>query len=1056
VHRAVNESAPKEICPDCGLEFPPGSGCPGCSLRLALSPDAMTPLEARRPVPPGLKSRFFGDYKIQDEIARGGMGVVYRARQLSLNRLVALKMIQSSHLLSDEARLRFRVEIEAVAQLNHPHIVSLYESGEHEGAHYFTMRLVEGGDLANQLKKERPLRERIQLLVKVCRAIHYAHQRGILHRDLKPSNILVDQQGEPHVADFGLAKSLDHDTGFTFTSSVLGSPNYMAPEQATGKTRQITTAVDVYGLGAILYHILAGRPPFQEKTPIETLRQVVDNDPAPPRSTNPQADRDLETIALKCLRKEPGERYGTAEEVAQDLERWLAGDPILARPLGPFAAIWRWSRRHPTAAVLGTALVIALAAIVVGTGIAAVRIKQAEQRSTVHLRESLLREASSLRLGSEMGHREKGLRLVREAAALGGPSEFRARLRNEALATLARTEPLFLATKATNTNPKPDLNAIHTRFQMAASVEDKTNVVFRAFDDGAFRGRLVSRDDGPVTRVDLFSPNGYFLALRHAGRLSVWDLRDGKRCLTRSGTNLTFAFHPEENAILVQESPNEAVWLNLPSGEIGIRWTASPKRLAGRPTGWHTLSFSPDGRVLAATSAGTRLVELLNPNTGAQLRLLTNNSRPVAMSWSRDGDLLGVATADGRVTIWNPETGEMNWVSPAMIAPAHSLVFHPYRDWLALGCRDDKVRFIDTHQKKFVFEFPARSQRLSFSPHGIRLGPVWSDGQFGWLQTHRSEAFISFGVNPSMNSLTDGAFSPDGRLLTVGHSDAVAICNPRIGRQLRLKADWRGSTSTFHPTENHLIARDARGIWRLNHELDVAHLTLSSLEMLHPSVRWTALAFTPDGRHFAGYHSESNSVFVFDQTLTNCLVSFPAFAGTETLALSPDARWLATGSRSDRTIRVWDVASHKVTTNLAVGYQQRSAFSSDGRWFVATGERFDMRQAGTWKPAPPLQFGEQRPILGAVAFSPDSRMLAIVVNRFEVHLFDLKTFSPLGVLRPPGAVQMLSLVFSGDGSQLAATGAEARVAVWNMREVERTLTEFGLGWDMQSPDSVAR
>ncbi|HZO85509.1 MAG TPA: serine/threonine-protein kinase, partial [Verrucomicrobiae bacterium] len=297
----MNESTSKQTCPECGLEIPAGTasfGCPACSLRLALSPDEATTSATQPPLPHGLKSRFFGDYEILEELGRGGMGVVYRARQLSLNRVVALKMVQSHHLLSDEARLRFRVEIEAVAQLHHPHIVSLYESGERDGAHYFTMRLVEGGDLAAQFKRDRPLREHVKSLVEVCRAVHYAHQRGILHRDLKPSNILVDQQGEPHVADFGLARSLDHDSGFTFTSSVLGSPNYMAPEQATGKARQLTTAVDVYGLGAILYHLLAGRPPFQAKTPIETLRLVVDREPVSPRSLSPKADRDLETIAL--------------------------------------------------------------------------------------------------------------------------------------------------------------------------------------------------------------------------------------------------------------------------------------------------------------------------------------------------------------------------------------------------------------------------------------------------------------------------------------------------------------------------------------------------------------------------------------------------------------------------------------------------------------------------------------------------------------------------------------------------------------------------------------
>jgi WD40 repeat protein len=1017
-------------------------------LRLALSPENAMPSEIKRPPPPGLKSRYFGDYEILDEIARGGMGIVYRARQLGLNRLVALKMVQSSHLLSDEARLRFRVEIEAVAQLNHPHIVSLYESGEQDGAHYFTMRLVEGGDLAAQLKKERPLRERIRLLVKVCRAVHYAHQRGILHRDLKPSNILVDLEGEPHVADFGLAKSLDQDSGFTFTSSVLGSPNYMAPEQAAGKTRQLTTAVDVYGLGAILYHLLAGCPPFEAKTPIETLRQVVDNDPLPPRSTNPHTDRDLETIALKCLRKEPSARYGTAEELAQDLERWLAGDPILARPLGPFATAWRWGRRHPAAAMLGVALILALAAIVVGTALAAVRIQRAEQKSAAHLRESLLREASSLRLESEIGNRDEGLRLIREAAALGGPPEFRIRARNELLATMVRTEPKFLPVKATNANVRLDLNGIHPGFQMSASVENETNVVFRALEDAAFRGRVVSLD-GPVTRVEVFSPSGHFLAFRQPGLVKVWDLRTARQCLTRSGTNLTFAFHPREDAILVQESPNEAVLLDLPSGAERLRWIASSSRLSGRRTGWYLLSFSPDGRTLATTSVGSVLVELLNSSTGEQLRTLTNNSRAVAMSWSADGDSLAIATADGRVTFRNPSTGELEWSSPVMIAAVQSMAFHPHREWLAVGCQDQKVRFIDTHQQRFIFEYPVESRRLAFSPHGIRLGPVWSQGQFGWLETRRTEAFISFGVGSSLNALTDGSFSADGRVLTVGHSGAVMVCNPHIGRKVRTRNDWRASASLFHPKESYLFVSDRRGISRYTYELDGARFTNSSPEVILPGAEWRTFAFTPDGQRFAAFNSRSNAVFVFDQTLTNRLASFGPHPAAETIAFSPDARWLATSSRSDRAVRLWDVAGEKIVTRLPVGYPARSAFSSDGQWFVATGERFELRKTGTWEPAAPLQFTEKRPILGAAAFSPDSRMLAVVVNRFEVHLFNLRTFERIGILRPPSAVQMLSLVFSPDGSQLAGLGAEARVAVWNMREVERNLTEFGLGWNAQ-------
>ena len=1047
MRRVVSESAPKEICPECGLEIPAGSGCPGCSLRLALSPDSVTPLVAKRPPPAGLKSPFFGGYEILNELARGGMGVVYRARQLGLNRLVALKMVQSSHLLSDEARLRFRVEIEAVAQLNHPHIVSLYESGEQDGAHYFTMRLVEGGDLAAQLKKERPLRERIQLVVKVCRAVHYAHQRGILHRDLKPSNILVDTEGEPHVADFGLAKSLDQDSGFTFTSSVLGSPNYMAPEQATGKTRQITTAVDVYGLGAILYHILAGRPPFQAKTPIETLRQVVDNDPAPPRLTNPQADRDLETIALKCLRKEPGARYGTAEEVAQDLERWLAGDPILARPLGPFATVWRWSRRHPAAALLGVALILALAAIVVGTGIAAMRIQRAEQKAAAHLRESLLREASSLRLGSELGHREEGMRLIREAAALGGSPEFRLRARNELLATMARVEPQFLPT-GTNGNAKPELNAVHPNFQMFASVELETNLVFRGIEDGAIRGRFVSTN-GPITRVETFSPDGLFLALRHPGTLTVWEVQSGQQCLAFPGTNLTFAFHPRENALVIEEAPYSAVWLDLPSGQERFHWTAPPQRLRGSRAGWQILAFSPDGRLLAGAAGNTRLLELVNPETGQQVGLITNSHQAVAMTWKSGGDSLAVATADGKVSIWNPRSGVLQWSSPAMIAEARSLAFHPHRDWLVAACRDGKLRFIDTFQQRFVFEYETENRRIAFSPHGTRLGPVWSQGQMGWLGTSRAEAFTSFGLGRWMQ-LTDGGFSPDGKVLAAGDLEAVVVCNPRLGRRVETKSSWRMPACAFHPRENLLVASDAMGISQYAYELASTRLTLSPLGMLHPGTKWNAVAFTPDAQRFAAFNGQSNAVFVFDHTLTNRLSSFGPHPGAETLALSPDGRWAATGSSRDGAIRIWDVSAEKLALSLPAGFQPRSAFSRDGRWFAISGSRFSLLRTGIWKPASPLPFEDKSPIFGAAAFSPDSRMLALVVNRFEVHLFDLRTFKSIGILRPPGTIQTMSLVFSPDGSQLAATGAEARVAVWNMREVERSLAEFGLGWDAPS------
>lgn len=333
-------------CGRCGAVTVPNGECINCLLALASG-------ETAPPTPERLESNSHrlnpqtSGFEILGEEARGAMGIVYRARQKNLGRVVALKVISTGPFAGEADYGRFQREVEAAGSLDHPNIVPIYECGTIEGRPYYTMPLVEGGNLEGCISKfVQDTRSAIALLLKVSRAVHYAHQRGILHRDLKPSNILLDIRREPLVADFGLAKFATNQADLTMTGATLGTPGYMAPEQASGDSKNVTTAADVYSLGAILYELLTGQPPFQAETPLATLRKTTDEDPRPPSEIRPSIDRDLETVCLKCLSKDPAGRYASAEALAEDFARWLNHEPILARPLSRFDRLCSLARRH--------------------------------------------------------------------------------------------------------------------------------------------------------------------------------------------------------------------------------------------------------------------------------------------------------------------------------------------------------------------------------------------------------------------------------------------------------------------------------------------------------------------------------------------------------------------------------------------------------------------------------------------------------------------------------------------------------------------------------------
>lgn len=484
-------------CSQCGASLSgdgPAGNCPACLLALAMTFDCRhddsVPLDSTAVENQPL-IRYFGDYELLEEIARGGMGVIYRVRQMSLNRPAALKMILAGRLATPALVQRFQIEAEAAARLDHPNIVPIYEIGEYDGQHYFTMKLFPGGTLADYVRNTgvpsgASMQHAVALVSQVARAIHYAHQHGILHRDLKPTNILLDATGEPHVTDFGLAKLADHDASLTMSVAIVGTPAYMSPEQASGQSKRLTTASDVYSLGAILYELLTGTPPFQGESCVETLRLVSEHEPVPPRSLNAAVDRDLETVCLKCLSKAPDRRYGSAELLADELDRWLCGEPIQARPVGTTEKFIRWCRRKPALAGSLFFTCALLAFVVVGSPIAIYQVNQARlqaeggrrieatQRARAETREKLIQaqllcddrfEIAATLVNSIP---KEALVAERENAALTFS------LLTDAFARHGRwSEALRYATKAVEYGPEEHMNYVSLLVLLAATGDRK-------------------------------------------------------------------------------------------------------------------------------------------------------------------------------------------------------------------------------------------------------------------------------------------------------------------------------------------------------------------------------------------------------------------------------------------------------------------------------------------------------------------------------------------------------------------------------------------------------
>jgi WD40 repeat protein/Tfp pilus assembly protein PilF len=990
-------------------------------------------------------------YEIVGRLGRGGMGVVFQAWQQKLNRIVALKMVLAGAHARPEEIARFRVEIEAVARLQHPNIVQIYEVGEQDGLPFFAMEYADGGSLAQKLLGTPfSVRRAAQLAEQLARAIHAAHERGIVHRDLTPANVLFAGDGAPKITDFGLAKILiGGGVTQTQTGLILGTPNYMPPEQAEGRTRDVTPATDVYALGAILYEMLTGRPPFRGETPQETVRQVMTDEPVPPRRLRPRVAVDLETICLKCLQKEPHKRYSSALELADDLQRFLVDKPIAARRTGLPERTWRWCRRNPVVAALTAFVGLLLVTVALVSSVSAVWLRDQRNDATEKLWGSYLAQARAGRFSRRQGQRFESLKALKQAVAIGRemkmqPTQF-LELRNEAIACLALPD-LRLALEWDGW-PSGSLSVdFDGALERYARADRQGNVSIRRMPGDLEIARLTG--SGAQSWL-LFSFDGQYLAVTLNNGTKLWKMTEPEPTMVleeRTGVT-ALNFSPDGQRFAIGHADGSISLYDLAAGQ-------QRRRLRPGPAPGH-LAFHPKRRQLAVACDSSILVRDLDSDQ--VLAELTQAARPYCVAWHPGGEALAVVCDDSRIYLWDVPTRKQTLVLEGHKNKGITIAFNHAGDLLASNGWEGMLRLWDARTGRQLFSTQSGIQIPRFSPDDRRLAVDRKGNQLRLWDVAAGREYRTL-VRDAVHGrglYYGGAISPDGRFLAVGMRDGFGLWDLASGNNLAfVTLDW-AAWVLFEPSGT-LLTNAPAGLLRWPIQADPASPALLQLgppQKLPLPGSTCQIAGSQDGQVVASAQSPDQGGLVLHLDRPKRLLRLAPHGDVRSIAVSPDGRLVATGSHSGTQVKIWQAQGGRLVKQLSVEYGSRVAFSPDGKWLATGGDGCRLWEVGSWQEGARMGENER----ASFAFSPDSKLRATEMGHGVVRLVDPDTGHEYARLEDPNQDRAGWLGFSPDGTQLIATNNDSQsIHVWDLWAIRRQLGDMGLDWDLPSAEPAAR